>query len=64
MELAEQAGLSLTLVSETERCLKWPRPESLEAIAKVLGVRPTELFIDNDLVLERVKEALNEHNKK
>ena len=61
MELAEQAGLSLNQISEMERALKWPRSETIEAIARALKVNPMEFFVDDGLVLARVKKALNEY---
>ena len=63
MELAEQAGLSLNQISEMERALKWPRSETIEAIAQALEVNPMEFFVDDDLVLGRVKKALSEYKK-
>lgn len=43
-ELGERADLHRTYVSQVERGLKSPSLTSVEHLAKVLGVRPSELI--------------------
>lgn len=47
MKLAEQADISTNYLSEIERCLKWPFPETLQNLAKALNVKVYELFQDD-----------------
>jgi transcriptional regulator with XRE-family HTH domain len=47
-ELAEKAGIITLSVSNIERQEAWPRPDTLEAIAVILELRPFELFIDHE----------------
>ncbi len=42
--LGERAGLHRTYISQVERGLKSPSLTTIEHIAKVLGVRPSELL--------------------
>ncbi|MDR1411451.1 MAG: helix-turn-helix domain-containing protein [Spirochaetaceae bacterium] len=44
MELAEKANISMNFLSEIERGLKWPYPETLQNLAGALGVEVFELF--------------------
>jgi transcriptional regulator with XRE-family HTH domain len=44
MELAERANISMNFLSEVERGLKWPYPETLQNLADALGVEVYELF--------------------
>jgi transcriptional regulator with XRE-family HTH domain len=44
MELAEKADISMNFLSEIERGLKWPYPETLQNLAEALGVEVFELF--------------------
>jgi len=44
MELAEKAEISMNFLSEIERGLKWPYPETLQNLADALGVEVYELF--------------------
>jgi transcriptional regulator with XRE-family HTH domain len=44
-ELAERAGISVGYVGEVEMGRKFPSPEKLEAIARVLGLRPFRLIM-------------------
>jgi transcriptional regulator with XRE-family HTH domain len=44
MELAEKSSISMNFVSEIERGLKWPYPETLQNLAGALGVEAYELF--------------------
>ena len=57
--LADSVGISYNHMSDIERGAKWPRPETIKAIARVLKIKPTELLLDDSLVLERVKKALS-----
>lgn len=47
-ELADRAGLHRTYISQIERGLKSPSLNSLVGIARALGVRISELFVDLD----------------
>lgn len=51
-ELAERAGMSAGYVGEVEVGRKFPSPEKLEAIARVLGLRPYRLFMGPDDIAE------------
>jgi transcriptional regulator with XRE-family HTH domain len=44
LELAEGANISMNFLSEVERGLKWPYPETLQNLADALGVEVYELF--------------------
>jgi transcriptional regulator with XRE-family HTH domain len=44
MELAEKANISMNFLSEIERGIKWPYPETLQNLANALGVEVFELF--------------------
>jgi transcriptional regulator with XRE-family HTH domain len=43
-ELAEKADISIPFLSNTERAIKWPHPETLVRIAKALDVEVFMLF--------------------
>ena len=43
-ELAEEAGVSTGAVKQIETCVRWPRPDTLEALAKALGATTRELL--------------------
>jgi len=42
-ELAERAGISVTTIILLERGRRPPRPKTTRALARALGIRPTEL---------------------
>ena len=44
MELAEKADISMNFVSDIERGLKWPHPDTLQKLAAALDVEVFELF--------------------
>jgi transcriptional regulator with XRE-family HTH domain len=44
MELAERADISMNFLSEIERGIKWPYPETLQNLAGALNVEVFELF--------------------
>ena len=44
MELAEKADISMNFVSDIERGLKWPHPDTLQNLASALNVEVFELF--------------------
>ena len=44
MELAEKANISMNFLSEIERGLKWPYPDTLQSLADSLGTEVYELF--------------------
>ena len=43
-QLGARAGLSRDGYQKIERMITWVSPENIDAIAKALGVHPTELF--------------------
>jgi transcriptional regulator with XRE-family HTH domain len=43
-ELAKKANISMNFLSEIERGCKWPYPETLQNLAKALGVEVFEFF--------------------
>lgn len=47
-KLAERADMAKTHIGHIETGRRWPKPESIEAIAKALGVPSSELFQDRD----------------
>ena len=47
MELAENADISMNFLSEIERGLKWPHPDTLQNLAAALDVKIYELFRDD-----------------
>jgi transcriptional regulator with XRE-family HTH domain len=51
-ELAERAGMSVGYIGEVEVGRKFPSPEKLEAIARVLGLRPFRLLMGPDDVTD------------
>jgi transcriptional regulator with XRE-family HTH domain len=42
--LAERAGVSAITVRSVEKQKRWPSPNTLEALAKVLAVSPADLI--------------------
>lgn len=46
MKLAENADISMTFLSEIERGLKWPHPDTLQNLAAALNVEVFELFMN------------------
>jgi transcriptional regulator with XRE-family HTH domain len=51
-ELAERAEISVGYIGEVEIGRKFPSPEKLEAIARVLGLRPFRLLMGPDDVTD------------
>ena len=51
-DLAERASISITFLSNIERCVKWPYPDTLVKIAKALKVEEFELFRPEKPVLD------------
>jgi len=48
-ELAEKADVSTHYIAMIEICKKYPKPDTLEQIAKALGIKPYKLFsVEND----------------
>jgi transcriptional regulator with XRE-family HTH domain len=43
-ELAKEANISVTFLSEIERGRKWPYPKTLQRLAAALGVEVYEFF--------------------
>ena len=50
MQLAEKANISMNFLSEIERGLKWPYPETLQKLADSLEIEVFELFKQQDRV--------------
>jgi len=46
-DLAEKADISINFLSNIERGIKWPYPETLVKLAQALGVEEFELFRKN-----------------
>jgi transcriptional regulator with XRE-family HTH domain len=67
-ELAERCGLSANFISNIESGKKYPSVTTMQGIADSLGVKPYQLFIDDDdaetlgyeEVLMRYSESLKE----
>lgn len=47
-ELAERAGLSVGAIKQIETGKRWPRPETLDVLAKALGVSRDDMFNDRN----------------
>jgi transcriptional regulator with XRE-family HTH domain len=58
-DLAEKADISITFLSTVERGIKFPQPDILSKLAKVLDVEVFELF-KGDLVPSDRKEMMNQ----
>ena len=56
MELAENADISMTFLSEIERGLKWPHPDTLQNLAAALNVEVAELFANESAAENGDKE--------
>jgi transcriptional regulator with XRE-family HTH domain len=48
LELAEKSNISMNFLSEIERGNKWPYPETLQSLARALGIEVFELFKPED----------------
>jgi transcriptional regulator with XRE-family HTH domain len=57
--LAEKADISIIFLSSIERGTKYPKPDILARIAKILGVEVFELF-KGDLVPSESKEMMSQ----
>ena len=48
-ELAEKARVSTNYIAMIETCKKYPKPDMLEHLAKILNIEPYKLFsVEND----------------
>jgi transcriptional regulator with XRE-family HTH domain len=59
MDLAEKAFLSTNFVSDIERGLKWPYPETLQNLAAAFGVAVYELFKPDDEEDPGIEDFIN-----
>jgi len=60
-KLAEMANVSLHYISMIETCNKYPKPEMVEHLAKILGIESYKLFNvedDTDKPLERLHHSI------
>lgn len=48
MQLAEKAGLSLGAIKQIETGTRWPRPETIQALVKALGIDRQGLFFSTE----------------
>jgi transcriptional regulator with XRE-family HTH domain len=48
MRLAEQCGISTSFMGEIELAKKFPSPKTLEKLCEVLGMRPYQLFYEDE----------------
>ena len=51
-DLAERANISIAFLSNIERGVKWPYPDTLVKIAKALKVEEFELFRKNKNIMD------------
>ena len=51
-DLAEKANISITFLSNIERGVKWPYPDTLVKLAKALKVEEFELFRKNKEIID------------
>ena len=58
-DLAEKANISITFLSTVERGIKFPQPDILSKLAKVLDVEVFELF-KHDVVPSDDKEMMSQ----
>jgi len=64
IELAEKADISIPFLSNIERNIKWPHPETLVKIAKALDVDVYTLFQEKTLQHPTiVKNTLKQYKK-
>jgi transcriptional regulator with XRE-family HTH domain len=59
MDLAEKASLSPNFVSDIERGLKWPYPETLQNLAAAFEVAVYELFKPEDEKSPGIDDFMN-----
>lgn len=58
-DLAEQADISVTFLSDIERGNKWPYPDTLSNLAKALDIAVHELFMDDEKAADTdIKELM------
>lgn len=61
-ELAERSGLSQSFVADIERGHKFPSPDSIERLSEALAVRPYQLFLAPQDLLEHASgSGLRDH---
>jgi transcriptional regulator with XRE-family HTH domain len=58
-DLAEKAGISITFLSNIERGIKWPYPETLAGIAQALKIEVYELFKPDSAIDDAAKVKIN-----
>jgi len=58
-DLAEDANISITFLSDIERGKKWPHPDTLSNIASALDINVFELFKDNADVDPKKRVLMN-----
>ena len=46
--LAERTDLTTSFIGEVEICRKYPRPQTLQRIADALGLKPYQLFVEEE----------------
>jgi transcriptional regulator with XRE-family HTH domain len=63
MDLAEKASLSTNFVSDIERGLKWPHPETLQNLAAAFEVAVYELFKPEDEKGPEIEDFMNRFSK-
>ncbi|MDR0512566.1 MAG: helix-turn-helix domain-containing protein [Treponema sp.] len=54
-QLAEKAEMSTHYIAMIETCKKYPKPETLERLAKALNVEPHQLFSTGETFDESLK---------
>jgi transcriptional regulator with XRE-family HTH domain len=58
-DLAEQADISVTFLSDIERGNKWPYPDTISSLAKALDIEVHELFVDDEKATDAaIKELM------
>lgn len=57
MALAEKVGCSTTLIGNIETLKRFPSPDKLNAIADALKVHPSELFAEESLAIDQIRNA-------
>jgi transcriptional regulator with XRE-family HTH domain len=57
-DLAAEAGISITFLSDIERGNKWPHPETLSHLSRAFEVDVYQLFKPHDTSVDGVSEIL------
>jgi len=57
MALAERVGCSPTMIGNIEIMRRFPSPKNINLIAEALQVPPSELFVEESVIYEIIRDA-------